>query len=371
MKLLFVVYRTLKDGVGISKKIKSQCRAFEENGYDVDLHYYAYSSNGDLVSCINNAEFQNYGKGKIARLKTIFNRKNLVRYVDEHKISLVYIRYEFMADYAFLLFLKLLKKKGVSVIMEIPTYPYDDELKNRSFLGALYGLLEKKYRQKMYRFVHRVVTYSNDRSIFRIPAVNISNGIDFDEIPLKEQNKVVDGIIFIGVANLGFWHGYDRLIKGMRGYLEMPCSRPIHFYIIGNGNLSYRNSLVELVEDLSMTEQVTFFDNTDGVELTGMFEKSNLAIGSLARHRSGITDLKSLKNVEYAARGIPFIYSENDSNFDDKDYVLKVPADESPIDIEELILFFESKEWNSRYIRGSIENELSWNAQIKTVIDSI
>ncbi|MEG2480028.1 MAG: hypothetical protein RSA50_07120, partial [Mucinivorans sp.] len=41
-----------------------------------------------------------------------------------------------------------------------------------------------------------------------------------------------------------------------------------------------------------------------------LFEQADIAIGSLARHRSGITTIKTLKNREYAARGIPFIYSE-------------------------------------------------------------
>ena len=46
-----------------------------------------------------------------------------------------------------------------------------------------------------------------------------------------------------------------------------------------------------------------------------------------------------MKNREYAARGIPFIYSETDSDFDNKPYVLKGPADESPTNIQDIIDF--------------------------------
>ncbi len=35
-----------------------------------------------------------------------------------------------------------------------------------------------------------------------------------------------------------------------------------------------------------------------------------MGIASLGRHRNGITRIKTLKNREYAARGIPFVYSE-------------------------------------------------------------
>jgi hypothetical protein len=67
--------------------------------------------------------------------------------------------------------------------------------------------------------------------------------------------------------------------------------------------------------------------------LDELFEQADMGIGSLARHRSGITHIKTLKNREYAARGLPFIYSEMDSDFEGKPYILKAKADESPIEI--------------------------------------
>ena len=53
-----------------------------------------------------------------------------------------------------------------------------------------------------------------------------------------------------------------------------------------------------------------------GKELDELFDLADFAIGSLARHRSHIDKIKTLKNREYAARGIPFIYSETDEDFD-------------------------------------------------------
>ena len=67
--------------------------------------------------------------------------------------------------------------------------------------------------------------------------------------------------------------------------------------------------------------------------LDQLFSKADMGIGSLGRHRSGITHIKTLKNREYAARGIPFVYSEIDADFDHCNYVLKVPANETPINI--------------------------------------
>ena len=107
-----------------------------------------------------------------------------------------------------------------------------------------------------------------------------------------------------------------------------------------------------------------------GEQLDKIFEQSDFAIGSLARHRSGITVIKTLKNREYAARGIPFIYSETDTDFDDKPYVLKASADETPIRIETILEFYHRQEWDSGEIRQSV-NHLSWKSQMQKVVNDI
>ena len=101
-----------------------------------------------------------------------------------------------------------------------------------------------------------------------------------------------------------------------------------------------------------------------------IYEQSDMAIGSLARHRSGITNIKTLKNREYAARGLSFIYSEQDSDFENKAYILKVPADESPININKIIDFHKRLKLNPSEIRNSILS-LSWEAQMDKVLKAI
>ena len=107
-----------------------------------------------------------------------------------------------------------------------------------------------------------------------------------------------------------------------------------------------------------------------GKELDDVFNISCFAIGSLARHRSGITNIKTLKNREYATRGIPFIYSEIDSDFEDEPYVIKAPADESPIDIQSIIEFMDHFDMNPEDIRKTVEH-LTWKRQMQKVIDEL
>jgi hypothetical protein len=77
-----------------------------------------------------------------------------------------------------------------------------------------------------------------------------------------------------------------------------------------------------------------------------------------------------LKNREYATRGIPFIYSEQDSDFDSQPYILKAPADESPINIQQIIDFMNNFTMKPEEIRNTVKH-LTWKIQMKRVLDDI
>jgi hypothetical protein len=96
-----------------------------------------------------------------------------------------------------------------------------------------------------------------------------------------------------------------------------------------------------------------------------------MGIASLGRHRTNITNIKTLKNREFAARGIPFVYSEQDSDFDDKPYVVRVPPDESPIDVKYLLDRLDAINRNPAEIRSSIEPALSWKNQMSHVLSEL
>ena len=77
-----------------------------------------------------------------------------------------------------------------------------------------------------------------------------------------------------------------------------------------------------------------------------------------------------MKNREYATRGIPFIYSEQDSDFDEQPYVLKIPADESPVDMNKIWNFMDSFQMKPVEIRKTVEH-LTWTIQMQKVVDNV
>ena len=142
---------------------------------------------------------------------------------------------------------------------------------------------------------------------------------------------------------------------------------PIKYY---RNNIDSALTIIELMDKYNIRDKVIFHGQLFGDELNQIFDQCCFAIGSLARHRSGITTIKTLKNREYATRGMPFAYSEQDNDFDGKSYVLKIVPDESPVDILSILNFIDNHCFAPDYIRTSVKN-LSWSVQMKRVIDEV
>ncbi len=256
--------------------------------------------------------------------------------------------------------------------MEIPTFPYDPEYARASRKTKLVLSVDKCFRNALARQVDRIVTFSQYDTIFGRPTIRISNGIDFAHIPLKTNvNDTSNTVHLLGVADIHFWHGFDRVVAGLADYYRRPHEKEVIFHIVGGGSRFTVPELREQVREQGMEERVVLHGPLWGEALDRAFEEADLGIASLGRHRNGITHIKTLKNREYAARGIPFVYSENDSDFDAMPYVLKAPADESPIDIDALLHFLDGVDRDPAHIRASIEDTLSWDVQMRKVLDQI
>jgi len=171
------------------------------------------------------------------------------------------------------------------------------------------------------------------------------------------------------VANIRFWHGYDRLIKGLRDYYsDKNNTIPVYFDIIGDSSNKESQEYREMVKKFKLEEYVIFNGVIKTSGLDPFFDKADMAIGSLGIHRIDLDEAKPIKNREYCAKGIPFMYAMIDRDFDDKDFVLKVPADDSNININNIIKFLRESKFSIESERKYAEDYLTWNSQIKKII---
>ena len=365
MKILFIIFHGFDPNNGISKKILYQLDAFRANGHEAHICYMD-ESNGKR-RMIDDIPIAIYGNGFWGKIKKRIEFHSIVDYAVNNHFSFIYIRSNHNANPFTIRMVKQMKKAGMKVVMEIPTYPYDSEYVAQGMSRQIFQ--DRIFRKQLAKHLDAIVTFSDYSEIFGQKTIRISNGIDFNNVKMKSTiNDTSHGLNLIGVAEIHEWHGFDRVVKGLAQYYSKPQDYIVRFHVVGyffsdEGEKVFK----ELIASHHMEQYVILHGKKHGEELDKLFNLCDFGIGSLGRHRVGIQTIKTLKNREYAARGIPFVYSETDSDFDQKPYVLKAPADESSIDINNIISFYQSLSMTPIEIRESIKH-LSWEKQISNVI---
>jgi len=368
MKALFLIFHGFNPSNGISKKISYQVDALKACGMEVSLCYMDETTSKKRL--VNGITIADYGNGTMSKILKRIEFSSIVKYARQEQIEFVYIRSNNNANPFTIRMVRQMKRAGIKIVMEIPTYPYDSEYEAQGMNRQIF--FDKLFRHRQAKYLDGIVTFSDYKEIFGQRAINISNGIDFDNVPMKvSQNDTSKELNLIGVAEIHRWHGFDRLVKGLAEYYSQPRDYLVKFHIVGYFfSKEIEMNFRKFIADNHMEQYVILYGKKHGEELDQIFNLCDFGIGSLGRHRVGIQKIKTLKNREYAARGIPFVYSETDSDFDDRPYVLKVSADESPVDIQQIIDFYHQMTMTPQEIRDSI-SDLSWKNQMKLVINNV
>lgn len=318
---------------GVPKKILNQSKAFVGFGYDVDV--LSYHDGKITLSHVKEMTKDVVSEGK-SKTDVLLAVPKVIKGYDY-----VYIRYP-MSDFFFIRALKSIKREGIPIVLEIPTYPYDSEGKE-SLKGRLVMALDRFYRKRIHKYVDRVCTYSDDCTIFGIPAINTINGYDFQSV----KADVVDidihkRINLIAVSNMWPLHGYDRLIKGLAEYYAAGGDREIVLHIVGSGYVE--REWKELTEALDLQKHVIFHGKVFGEALMELYKGQAMGVNSLAIHRDNLVNESTLKTKEYAAMGLPVLsssYVDAFSNRGNEQYTMRVPADETSVNVQELVEFVD------------------------------
>lgn len=368
MKVLFVIFHGFDPNNGISKKISYQLNAFKECG--AEAHICFMDENNTKKRIIDQDVIIDYGNGLKSKFLKRTDFSSIIHHAVMQQIDMVYLRSNHNANPFTIRMVRKMKKAGMKVVMEIPTYPYDEEYKNWSIWQK--PISDRLFRKSLAKNLDAIVTFSNEDYIFGQHTIKISNGIDFNNVIIKpNKNDTSKELNLIGVAEIHTWHGFDRIVRGLANYYSKPQKYLVFFHVVGYFfSIEIENEFKDLIKKYHMEKYVILYGRMHGKELDNLFFKCDFGIGSLGRHRVGITTIKTLKNREYAARGIPFVYSETDDDFDQQPYVLKVPADESDINIDEIITFYHRLSMSPLEIRESIHH-LSWKHQMGNVLNTI
>lgn len=329
MKGFYLYYRDVEDQgtcVGIDRKVADQIAAFNQAGLNCKFRYCSQPTKTfDMVK---------------ACLPGFSDGVHWPKIDDMKEADYVYIRRPRFISKDFVTFLKKLKEDNpeVKLILEVPTFPYDAELMTPKRYAAL--LKDRLNRKQLSLLLDRIADLSGNDEIFGVPTIQFVNGINLERVKKRAAlNGASDDINIMCAACFSKWHGVDRFIRGLADYYESGGNRNIVLHLAGDGDDV--EHLKNLVRTNNLGQHVQFLGNLNQEELNELYNQCTIAVASLGLHRIGISLASTLKTREYLAKGIPFVYSGEIDVFGGRpfEYCLQVPADESIINIDELLAF--------------------------------
>ena len=348
---------------GISKKIFAQAKALRRLGIETDLLYFR----GNEVVVSNGEQDRVFAHNSTAK-RVLFQFFGFTAAIDLQQYSHIYIRHFFLHPIA-MMALRRIKKINpkAKLIMEIASYPYHQQARKGDVSDQFRYKLDRWFCGSLKKYIDCILTYSEYDRIFDIPTIKTSNGVDIDGLSPKKVTPLLGEFHILGLANVQHWHGFDRVIQGLKKY-EKQKELPVFFHIVGKGDAI--ESLKRLSKGTMLERCVLFHGAKHGAELQTFFNNCHIGISSLGMHRVGASrgEWSTLKVREYCARGIPFINGYLDRDLPlDFPYTMQVNADDSAVNIEKAIDFYRNLlEIHPDYpteLHAFAQRHLTWEAK--------
>ena len=352
---------------GITKKILGQIDAMMSLGMDVD---YVGRSEGAVFLYSKGNRRKLCESRNSSYLDNIHISKVVLALLDDEKWDAIYVRYCGL-DWNSLKLFEACRKKKIKVYLELPTYPYRKEMFGR-ITTLLRYLISSIYKPKLKKFLTAIITYTDYDEIYGVPTIRIENGININSVPVY-RNDDLSELNLIIVGRMQKWHGFDRLLVGLGKYYESEeGKKKVFLDIVGDG--SVLDKYKEIVKKLNMEDYVTFHGKKSGEELDRIFKKAHVSINSLGLHRIGLKDASTIKAKEYVARGLPIVFATSEVLLSENLFFChRVPSDESLVDIEQILIFYENVLTYDDYqkaIRKYAEENMTWEKQMKKVFNN-
>lgn len=374
-KLLYITRYSIDEAFNLKKKFDGQIAAFRNLGFDV--YYIGYDRNN--LYLIHNDEQIVYGRTHFkipSYLHTQF-------YNDLHKAAVKAIK-EISFDYVYWRSAPLFsssckvaetaKERGAKLVLEIPTFPSSRE-ETMNGIRRVFALYEKQFSERFNNFVDYYVVIGEDAKGEHRgkPAINIENGIDISNVPVRKPVNDKDAIHLLALASMSYWHGYDRLIKSLAEYKG---DRNVIIHMVGGNDGGCLPEWKELTQQLKLDNKVIFHGQMSGEDLDKMFDLCDIGINALAMYKKQFKVTMELKSREYIARGLPFVCTVFDPALNDskEQWWIKIPNDNNIPDMEEIIEFaieMRNKPQHVVELRNFAERRLTWEDQYLKVFDAM
>ena len=260
------------------------------------------------------------------------------------------------------------------LVREVPGIVFEVQTKAESELSKAAAALDNSYALQVLpkargivAVTDEILAYEQRRGGCARPGYVMPNGMNAESIaftPFKRSGEAE--IEMVCAAQFAQWHGIDRILAGM-ALADDATRQGVLLHLAGEGDVvaSYK----QFVDEFKLGAHVRFYGRLNADELTPLFERSHIAIGSLALHRIGLEQLAVLKNREYCLRGIPFVFAGTDLDFPaELPFVHTFAANDDPVSLASLREFAVTSSANGalrEQARSYGEHQLSWRRKMK------
>lgn len=369
-----IAHINFSPSLGVFNKLVGQARAAKVNNLPID--FYVITDQNSFVNDHLKIKYFEWPKNFFIKKikKNFFHFNVLARSFDLEPYKRIVLRYPTSIDLDYREFLnkwggRFLTEHHANVIREL-------RILEKGILNPVRIFLEKRNAPKILKHTCGLIGVTEEiRRIYEetsgggIPSTVISNGIDVKSIPFSGYLPFDESKIHLLYVSNTFYpgHGLDLLLRGL---LEYNGNCTIQVSLVGG---IYRKEEIELIEQLKRTKiRLILYKQLRGENLEQIFRSAHIAVSALAAFRDGLRQACPLKTREYIARGIPFVYAYEDTDLVDQlDFCLRLPPQDSPVDITEIISFLEKVSGTagtSKQMRDYAEKNLDWKEKLEQMV---
>lgn len=372
-----------KNNSGVSKKITGQIDAFSMKNpvwYFVEEDSKLFLRKKYEVQILEDIFCMSMSGNKLIRDVALWS--NYKKFLRLHKeklgdFKLVYYRMT-PSNPGLVKIMRYLKTHyDTTIVKEIPTYPYAQELKSHGRVGYLKYLIDNTFKRSENKYVDYIAAFGEESIIDGIPVITIDNSVDGELVDksfeIKKDEVISSGRVtrFGMVTVVEYWQGIDRIFQGIANYCHTN-ERNIHFDLVGDG--ADMDRLKTLALDLKINDLVTFHGFLSGEKLDRVYEQFDICISSMGLFRANLEYISSLKTKEYLLRFKPFIYSGIERHMEKFKYGLKVNNDETPLDFNLILEYFNSTLGNKKKsddFEYLLSTYFTWDRQVENILSRI
>ena len=371
---------------GYKLKIHSQLKGFFELGFtpyliivsNNGIKKYGYLNGKEVELCTHG--FYTHRKKVERNVRDEFLLffqwiKIVKKEIDIVSPDCVYIRRIVPIMPNFINLLSDLRKRGIKIIYEYPTWPWDSEVKknpSKNFKTYLFFFMDKIQINRLLSKVD-LITYmgiykGNSDKFIAINNCGDAERITIPAFPKRRTNE----IHMIGVAHVSYLHGYDIIIDAMEKYYNMHPKQKVFFDIVGSVPISL--NLEKEVKNKGLSKYVKFWGIQTGKELDHLYASADLGINALrfseeVYQKRGVT---TLKTVEYTFKGLPQISSApfalSGGKTDTPEFLYVV---RESLDINDIVNFLNNLHIDKNEIRQYAIKNMSWKDTFRPVLSRL